>query len=506
MNAAVYIRVSTEDQAVGFSLDVQQGQCVNFAENNGRPVVEVFCEPGVSAKTQQRPALQRCMAFCEARPDVDTLVVWKFDRLARNQADHHAMKARLAAVGTRILSATEPISTGPTGILQEGMAAMFAEYDNAVRAERTTSAMTAILSAGGWCHIAPIGYLNDRSTPRRPTLKIDPERAPLITRAFNVFASGLSQKSTRELIDREGLRSRSGKQITKQQLLKILRSPVYAGFVHGSLLTTRVKASWPALVDETTFDRVQALLDGGTQSGIRHVEESTEFPLRGYLFCAQCATPLTAAWSKGKNPERRYAYYRCYKCSAVNIPKARMENAFTELLSRQSWNPADIEMFKAHVKTRLTGVSEALQTNATRARARLARATNTRNRLVELLLSEKIDEDYYEIKRQDVERELQNARMAVADEEAKVTDLDAEIELFCQIVKSPLNTWNMLQSAHKRPFLRMFWQDGLTVGPGGILNTSKTKGGKDLRIPAAPVSKMASANGQITGQKTLQKT
>ena len=77
----------------------------------------------------------------------------------------------------------EPIDDTSTGKLMEGVLAAFAQFDNDVRSDRTRAGMKAALELGRWVFLAPIGFLN---APRAAgkSLTHDPERAPLVRRAF----------------------------------------------------------------------------------------------------------------------------------------------------------------------------------------------------------------------------------------------------------------------------------------------------------------------------------
>jgi hypothetical protein len=94
------------------------------------------------------------------------------------------------------------------------------------------------------------------------------------------------------------------------------------------------------IVDEVTFYRAQAVLDGCVVvSGPRLRNRRTS--RRGFVRCEACGRPLTGSWSKGGN--RRYAYYHCQRqCRAVNVSKAVLEGAFADELA-----PADARLLGA---------------------------------------------------------------------------------------------------------------------------------------------------------------
>src|SRR5499433_2849073 len=156
-----------------------------------------------SAKTTDRGELQNLLKYCRThKGKVHFVIVYNLTRFAREKYDHFALRAHLKSLGISLRSATEPIDDTSTGKLMEGVLAAFAQFDNDVRSDRTRAGMKAALELGRWVFLAPIGYLN---APRSigKSLIHDPERAPLVRRAFEDYASG---------------------RFTKEQLLKHVRT------------------------------------------------------------------------------------------------------------------------------------------------------------------------------------------------------------------------------------------------------------------------------------------
>lgn len=112
--AAGYIRVSTEEQASnGHGLEVQDRAIRSFAESQGYRLIDVVSDPAVSGakRPEERPGFQQIIALAKARR-FSVLLVWKFDRLARNLlfsvTTVHDLKEQYAVV---LRSVTEPIDT-----------------------------------------------------------------------------------------------------------------------------------------------------------------------------------------------------------------------------------------------------------------------------------------------------------------------------------------------------------------------------------------------------------
>ena len=87
MRTVAYLRVSTEDQASkGVSLDVQREKITAYADLYGLELVEIIEDAGVSAKSLDRPGLQRALGLLK-EGTADALLVFKFDRLTRSVRD-----------------------------------------------------------------------------------------------------------------------------------------------------------------------------------------------------------------------------------------------------------------------------------------------------------------------------------------------------------------------------------------------------------------------------------
>jgi site-specific DNA recombinase len=113
--AIIYIRVSSQEQVDGYSLQNQEKACRAFAENRGARVLEIFREEGESAKTANRTELQKLLRYCaKNHGKIGYLVVYKLDRLARQSSDHFALKVIFKRHGIQLQSATEPLTEDPS--------------------------------------------------------------------------------------------------------------------------------------------------------------------------------------------------------------------------------------------------------------------------------------------------------------------------------------------------------------------------------------------------------
>ncbi len=264
VGAVIYVRVSTKEQTENLSLPTQLRACEEYCRRQGYEILERFHEEGESAKTTDRSQLQNLLTFCRLNKGrVHFVVVFNLTRFARDKYDHFALRSHLQSLGISLRSATEPIDDTSTGKLMEGVLAAFAQFDNDCRSDRTRAGMKAALELGRWVFLAPIGYLN---APRAmgKSLMPDPERAPLVRRAFEEYATGRFTKQ--QLLKQSrawGLTNRRGRPLTSQAIGVLLRNQLYAGIVDVTEYGVRGKrGDFEPLISEDLFYRVQAVLSG----------------------------------------------------------------------------------------------------------------------------------------------------------------------------------------------------------------------------------------------------
>lgn len=114
MNAVIYARYSSDNQREE-SIEGQLRECKAFAERNGMTIVGEYIDRAKSATTANRPEFQHMVAE-SSKHAFEIIIVWKFDRFARNRYDSAHYKSILRKNGVKVISATETISEGAEGV------------------------------------------------------------------------------------------------------------------------------------------------------------------------------------------------------------------------------------------------------------------------------------------------------------------------------------------------------------------------------------------------------
>src|ERR1017187_1884642 len=351
--AIAYIRVSSAEQVSNFSLPSQGRLCSEFCDKNGWKLVAIFIEWGESAQTADRTTLQEMLRYCKQRKNtINYVVVYRLDRFARFAKDHAMLEGMLNSYGSQLRSVTEPVDESDTGRLLGTILSGIAEFDNRIRIGRTKQGMKEAVDHGHWPFGAPtIGYLNVRDKDKKSVVAVDPESAPLIERGFKQFSTGLyTDLEVRKELTALGLRRRKGNIISRQNFSNILRNPFYVGWLVVGPWGERKRGNFPPLVDQETFDKVQAILDGKLPKTTPESLGRPEFPLRRYAKCGKCGARLTATWVKG-GQGKRYPYYACSEhCRGIGIRAEELERKFLEILDRFRMEPEIVALFQKTIR------------------------------------------------------------------------------------------------------------------------------------------------------------
>jgi len=158
--AAIYIRVSTEDQAQhGVSLSAQEEALKNYAKASGYDIFKIYKDEGKSAKNiEGRPAMQEMLQDAEARK-FSAIFTYKLDRFSRSLKDLILTMEKLRELGIDFISLQDKIeTTSASGKLMFHIISAFAEFERNVTSERTKFGMNKIAKDGYVVNRAPKGY------------------------------------------------------------------------------------------------------------------------------------------------------------------------------------------------------------------------------------------------------------------------------------------------------------------------------------------------------------
>lgn len=322
--AAIYIRVSSEEQAMhGLSLSAQREALLTYARQHSMQVVDLYADEGVTArkKYRNRSAFMRMLTDVQA-DRIDLILFIKLDRWFRNIADYYEVQRILDAHGVQWIATEERYdTTTANGRLNLNIRLSIAQDESDRTAERIKFVFADKVRRGEVVSgKVPLGY---RIEGKR--MAVDPETAPIVQDLFAYYIGCRAIRATcRYLLDVYGL------YYTQTGLRLLLQNTRYIGKAHGR------DDFCPPLVDKAVFERVQHLLASRAQ------RSTTEHPDREYLFsglayCAECGGRLAGHIVK------EYTYYRCPRHAAAcscphkkNTSERMLEQYLMQCLHQQT--------------------------------------------------------------------------------------------------------------------------------------------------------------------------
>jgi DNA invertase Pin-like site-specific DNA recombinase len=223
-----YIRVSTEKQADhGVSLQAQHAKLTAYAQLYDLALVEVLVDTGVSAKSLDRPGLQRALGLLR-RGQGQALLVAKLDRLTRSVADLGELIRTVFVAGKAdLLSVGEQIDTRTAGgRLVLNVLGAVAQWEREAIGERTAEALRHKRAQGQKTGgDVPYGY---SVAADGKTLRPDTTEQAMLAALRGARACGLSQRAVVAALARQGFTTRKGTPLGLKQVQRLLRQTRHA--------------------------------------------------------------------------------------------------------------------------------------------------------------------------------------------------------------------------------------------------------------------------------------
>jgi site-specific DNA recombinase len=400
MKYVIYCRKSTdtEDKQV-LSLDSQERELLDIANKYGLNVVKVFRE-SMSAKGTGRPQFNHMLDMV-TKGQIDGILCWKLDRLARNFVDGGKVIDLLQRTVIKEIRTYEATHLPSDNVLllavQLGMANQYIRdlSTNVKRGNREK------LARGEWPNRAPFGYKNDKATKK---IAVDPINSKYVLRIFELYNTGSRGfKDISEILFQEGLKTNSGKKFSKHHVQRILSSVFYTGIMEKD--GKYYQGIHEPLISKEVFDKAKDVMTGRIHSKTQKLF----FPLRGFLKCENCGCALTASLKKGHH------YYYCtngkQKCDEHK--SYLRENYLYEVISNVF---EDLHFSERKIELMIRAAKEKLQTDSgylikslDTLQTQLDALKTKESRLLDAFLAEQITKELYEQKT----LELQNQRISL---------------------------------------------------------------------------------------------
>lgn len=465
-----YVRVSTQKQGEGVSLDAQREAIRVFASRQNLQVTEWFEEKETAAKSG-RPIFTKMLKLLEHRK-ADGLIIHKIDRSARNLKDW-AIISDLSDAGIDVYFATESLDFRSRGgrLTADIQAVIAADYIRNL-SEEARKGINGRLKQGIYPWPAPLGYLNAGSGKPKP---IDPIRAPLVRQLFSLYLTGnYSIRTLHTEMLRRGLTNTLGRRTSRHSVEHILSNPFYCGQMRNGRTGELFPGLHEPLISAHDFKRIQAIKAG--RFGKKVTKHNHLF--RRLIACANCTRPLTGELHKGR------VYYRCHTqcCNNRSIREDGFASAVLVLLAQLEVRAKTKEDIKSEILAwdfRLSD-DEALRSVV----LRVSEAEARLSRLTDLLVNGAIEPDEHQKRRATIKIDLAALQEEQHDLELRRDD-GSHRERFFELASSLTRLYESAMPDEKREIIDQATSNRTWDGENLVLEPQNWL---DLVLPSHGVS------------------
>ena len=343
--AAIYTRVSSDQQKENKTIDSQVDELLHFADEQGYVVPEeyIFRDEGYSGAILVRPGLEKVRDL-SAEGQVQAVLIYSPDRLSRNYAYQVVLIDEFASCNTEVLFINSPKADTPEEALLLQFQGMISEYERAMIKERSRrgkrfKAKSGVVSV--MCG-APYGYKYIKKTDETAACyEVNEREATVVREMFRMYTEdfcGIGAIAKKFTTERIPTRKNIGRW-ERSVIWAMLRNPAYCGkacygkteHAERQRITKPLRANggyvaknrcnrekpreeWieiavPAIITQEIFDIAQERL----KSNKLHSQRNTKIEtlLQGMMVCSECGYSLYRTYTETSAKKRIY-YYRCF--------------------------------------------------------------------------------------------------------------------------------------------------------------------------------------------------
>lgn len=314
----IYVRVSTDLQIDGYSIDEQLERLRKFCDAHEWTIFKEYVDPGYSGSNIDRPGMIKLLKDVREKK-IDTVLVYKLDRLSRSQKDTlYLIEEEFLPNNVDFISMSENFDTStPFGKAMIGILSVFAQLEREQIKERLAMGHVGRAKAGYWRGGSnpPIGYdfVNGK-------LEINEYEAIQVRKIFSLFLSGETMHGIARYMN-ENYTNKYSNYEHSGIISKIIQNTLYIGKIKYK--GAEYDGVHDPIIDPETFRRANRRYAEISAKDAQHYRSAfkANHLLTGLIFCGSCGaryfTWTARATKKDKEGKQRklgerYAYYKCY--------------------------------------------------------------------------------------------------------------------------------------------------------------------------------------------------
>ena len=319
-----YIRVSTERQVEGYSIEGQITQIERYCQFNSYELVDIYADRGISGKSMNRPELQRMLNDAK-NGKLDCVMVYKTNRLARNTSDLLTIVEELHRQNVEFFSLSERMEVkNSTGKLMLQILASFSEFERNTILENIYTGQRQRALEGYYQGNLPLGYNNIPDNKKE--LMINQHEANIVKYIFESYAKGHGYRKIANALNHKGYVTKKGNPFSISAVTYILSNPFYIGKIQFAKYKdwndkrrkglndkpVIAEGKHTPIISQSLWDKVQARKKQVSEKPQVHGKGTNI--LTGLISCPQCSAPMAASNTTNTlkdGTKKRIRYYSC---------------------------------------------------------------------------------------------------------------------------------------------------------------------------------------------------
>lgn len=325
---ALYIRVSTEDQAE-LSPEAQKRLLLDYAKKNDIIVSKdfIFSESVSGQHVQKRPEFQRMIATAkQPSHPIDVILVWKFSRFARNQEESIVYKSMLKKDRVDVVSVSEPLIEGPFGSLIERIIEWMDEYYSIRLSGEVLRGMKEKALQHGYQTTPCLGY--DAVGHGKPFVINEAEYA-MVSYIMDLYDNqNMDETAIARRCNDLGYRTKRGNPFERRTVDRILENPFYCGTVIWN--GVEFEGAHEVRLSRERFEKRQELIASRKRPIKARNVSTCKHWLSGLIKCSICGATLSYTGSNACPYFQCWKYAKGFHKTSVALSVKKAEEAVTD--------------------------------------------------------------------------------------------------------------------------------------------------------------------------------
>ena len=311
-NAVVYARYSSYNQQEQ-SIDGQLRACRDYAAKHGLKIIHEYCDRAKSGTNSNRPEFQK-MLHDAMFGNFRIVLVYQFDRFARNRRESMNNKYYLKANGVTVVSINERIDEeDSTSVIVEGMFESIAEFyskDLSLKVKRGMKESIIKRQTLGGHRL--FGYTVDENKK----IIVDENEAEIVRLIFDLRSKKMTLYEIADYLNARNI-AHNGSTFKKASLRKILSNQKYTGRYPNPFNPVEIiRDMYPQIISIETFDEIQETFANHKINSCKSIKNPTTFYLTGKLYSGLDGAVFSGTSGNSK-AKKKYGYYKAKVCGSI---------------------------------------------------------------------------------------------------------------------------------------------------------------------------------------------